>query len=125
MAKTTAAPKKKKTPYPEKFEENSIYPLRGNSLIPFVSEKTDEVHSSEYVFGLEHDNMAMIMKGDWKITNIMSPFLEENFELYNLSQDLAELHDLKASEPEKYNEMLEEWRKFSKEVGVQIPAPSW
>lgn len=111
--------------YPEKFEGNDIYPLKGNSLMPFVSGKTDQIHTSEYVFGLEHDNLAMIIKGDWKITNITRPFFEENFKLYNLSQDLAELHDLKESEPEKYNELLEEWRKFSNEVNVQIPPPSW
>ena len=111
--------------YPEKFERNEIYPLKGNSLMPFVSGKSDQIHPSEYVFGLEHNNLAMIRKGDWKITNIMSPFLEENFKLYNLSQDLAELNDLKESEPEKYKELLEEWRKFSNEVKIQIPPPSW
>ena len=111
--------------YPEKFEENEIYPLKGNSLIPFLSGETNQIHSSEYVFGLEHNNLAMIRKGDWKITNIKKPFLEENFKLYNISQDLAELYDLKESEPEKYKELLEEWRKFSNEVKVQIPPPSW
>lgn len=111
--------------YPEKFEGNEIYPLKGNSLIPFISGETNQIHSSEYVFGLEHNNLAMIRKGDWKITNIKRPFLEENFKLYNISQDLAELHDLKESEPEKYKELLEEWRKFSNEVKVQIPPPSW
>ena len=112
------------TKYPEKFEENDLYPLRGISLIPYVLGKTNEIHTSEYVFGLEHNNLAMIRKGDWKITNIMSPFLEENFKLYNISQDLAELHDLKESEPEKYNEMIEEWGKFSEEIKVQISIPS-
>jgi arylsulfatase len=111
--------------YPEKFEGQTTYPLKGNSLMPFVTGTTEHVHGSEYVFGLEHDNFAMIRKGDYKITNIMSPFLEENFKLYNLSQDLAELHDLKESEPEKYQEMLAEWRKFAKEVSVQIPPPAW
>jgi arylsulfatase A-like enzyme len=111
--------------YPEKFEGNEIYPLKGNSLMPFASGKSDQIHSSEYVFGLEHNNLAMIRKGDWKITNIMRPFLEENFKLYNISQDLAELNDLKESEPEKYKELLGEWRKFSNEVKVQIPPPSW
>ncbi|MCK5279555.1 MAG: sulfatase-like hydrolase/transferase, partial [Cyclobacteriaceae bacterium] len=112
------------TMYPEKFEGNELYPLKGNSLLPYVSGKTNEIHTSEYVFGLEHNNLAMIRKGDWKITNIMSPFLEENFKLYNISQDLAELHDLKESEPEKYNEMIEEWGKFSEEIKVQISIPS-
>ena len=112
------------TKYPAKFKDNDIYPLRGNSLIPFTSGKENQIHSSDYVFGLEHNELAMIRKGDWKITNIMRPFLEENFKLYNLSQDLAELHDLKESEPEKYKEMIEEWRKFSNEIKVQISIPS-
>ena len=112
------------TTYPEKFEENDIYPLRGNSLIPFMSGKTKQIHTSEYVFGLEHDGFAMIRKGNWKITNISSPFLLENFKLYNLSEDLAELHDLKESEQEKYKEMIEEWEKFSEEINVQIPIQS-
>ena len=110
--------------YPEKFEGNKIYPLKGNSMIPFVSERSDQIHSSEYVFGLEHASLSMIRKGDWKITNISRPFLEENFKLYNISQDLAELNDLKETEPEKYKELLGEWRKFSNEVKVQIPPPS-
>ena len=113
------------TKYPEKFNGHDIYPLKGKSLIPFVSGKSDQIHTSDYVFGLEHDNNAMIRKGDWKITNITRPFNEENFELYNLSQDLAELHDLKNSEPKKYNELIEEWRKFSNALRVQIPPPSW
>ena len=111
--------------YPKTFEGHEIYPLKGNSLIPFLSGNTDQIHTSDYVFGLEHDNLAMIRKGDWKITNITSPFQEEHFELYHLSQDLAELHDLKESEPEKYQELLEEWRKFADKVHVQIPPPAW
>jgi arylsulfatase len=110
--------------YPEKIDGDDVYPLKGNSLMPFVSGMSDQIHSSEYVFGLEYNNFAMIRKGDWKITNITRPFLEENFKLYNLSQDLAEINNLKESEPEKFKEMLGEWRKFSNEVKVQIPPPS-
>jgi arylsulfatase len=63
----------------------------------------------------------MIRKGDWKIVNIQQPFQIENFELYNISEDLAELYDQKDNEPEKYQEMIEEWTKFTGEIKVQIP----
>jgi arylsulfatase len=66
----------------------------------------------------------MIRKGQWKITNYKEPFEVENFALFNLSEDIAEQHDLKEQEPEKYHELLKEWEKFSKEVKVQIPAPT-
>jgi arylsulfatase len=112
------------TKYPKTFENNEVYPLKGCSLIPLALGKVDEVHSSEYVFGMEHNNWAMIRKGNWKITNIRRPFLPENFELYDLSKDLGELNDLKDLEPEKYEELLREWTKFSNEIKVQVPTPS-
>ncbi len=107
--------------YPKTFENHEVYPLKGKSLLPFALGKTTKIHASDYVFGMEHNGYAMIRKGDWKITNTIKPFHAENFELYDLSTDLAEMHDLKLSEPEKYAEMLTEWSKFSKEIKVQLP----
>jgi len=112
------------TKYPKTFENSEVYPLKGCSLIPLALGEVGEVHSSEYVFGMEHNNWAMIRKGNWKITNIRRPFLTENFELYDLSKDLGELNDLKYLEPEKYEELLREWTKFSNEIKVQVPTPS-
>ena len=40
-----------------------------------------------------------------------------------MSRDLAEINDLKESEPGKYDEMIKEWEKFSKEIKVKIPFP--
>jgi len=112
------------TYYPKTFEGNEVYPLKGNSIMPLAMGKVDEVHSSDYVFSMEHNNWAMLRKGNWKITNIRRPFLPENFELYDLSKDLAELNDLRELEPEKYDELLKEWTKFSNDIKVQIPPPS-
>jgi len=112
------------TKYPNVFKGNDVYPLRGNSLVPFISGKTNGIHSPDYVFGIEHYGNAMIRKGNWKITNYERPFVVENFGLYNLSKDIGEQNDLKETEPEKYEEMLMEWMKFANEVKIQIPTPS-
>ena len=112
------------TMYPETFENNNLYPLRGSSIMPFATGRATEVHPSDYVFGLEHGNWAMIRKGKWKITNIESPFSIENFDLFDLSKDLGEQNDLKELEPKKYKELLKEWTKFSDEIKVQVPTPA-
>jgi arylsulfatase len=70
---------------------------------------------------MEHYGHAMIRKGEWKITNIQTPLREENFSLYHVSGDQAEMHDLKDLEPEKYRELLNEWRKYSSEISLQSP----
>jgi arylsulfatase A-like enzyme len=113
-----------KAEYPKTFNNTNLYPLKGNSIMPLASGIVDEVHTDDYVFGLEHENYAMLRKGDWKITNISRPFDATNFELYNLANDLAEVNNIKLSEPEKYKELLAEWLKFSAEIKVQVPTPS-
>lgn len=110
--------------YPEVYREKEVYPLKGNSLMPFVSGKTEEIHPSDYVFALEHAGDAMLRKGNWKITNFLKPFAIENFALYDLSSDLGEQNDLKEKEPQKYKELIAEWAKFSDEIRLQIPTPS-
>ena len=66
----------------------------------------------------------MLRKGDWKITNLNKPLDKKNFKLYKLSNDLAEQHDLKEIESNKYHELLNEWDKFAREIKVQVPTPS-
>ena len=109
--------------YPETFNNNRLYPLRGNSIMPLATGNATAVHTDDYIFGLEHGNYAMLRKGDWKITNIIRPLDAANFELYNLSTDLAEINNLKDSEPDKYQELLLEWAQFSNEIKFQVPPP--
>jgi arylsulfatase len=113
-----------KVTYPAVYNGNQVYPLKGNSLLPFVSGKTAEIHDGEYIFALEHYGNAMLRKGNWKITNFIRPFEIENFALYDLSNDLGEQRDLRESEKEKYDELLKEWMKFSDEIKIQTPPPS-
>jgi arylsulfatase len=65
----------------------------------------------------------MLRKGNWKLLNTIRPFELKNFELYNLETDLSEQQDLKEAKPEKYQELLLEWDKFSKQVGIVSPTP--
>lgn len=109
--------------YPIAYQGNKVYPLKGNSLIPFVSGKSNEIHDSTYVFALEHYGNAMLRKGNWKITNFTRPFKIDNFGLYNLSNDIGEQINLKELEKEKYAELLNEWIKFSDEVKIQTSTP--
>lgn len=110
--------------YPSEWKGQPVKPLLGASLLSVLSGEKESIHDENYVFGLEHAGDAMIRKGDWKILNVKKPFALENFELYNLTDDLGEQKDLKEIHPEKYQEMLDEWEKFASRVGVILPLPS-
>ena len=111
------------TSYPGQWNGKEVKPLLGASLLPVLTGETNSIHSEDYVFGMELAGDAMLRKGNWKILNVDIPFQIENFALYDLSTDLAEQVDLKDQNPEKYQEMLAEWGKFTERVGVILPVP--
>lgn len=111
------------TKYPDRFLGRRTYPLKGNSLVPYLKGSTGRVHDENYVFALEHGNMAMLRKGDWKLTNIQRPLDASNFKLFNISVDLGEQNDLKEQEPEIYAELVAEWEAYAKQAKVQVPPP--
>jgi arylsulfatase len=109
--------------YPEQYQEKVVYPLLGRSLNPVLTGTEERIHPTDYVLGLEHRGHVMIRKGEWKLVNHILPFDTANFELYNLSKDLREQQNLKNQMPQKYNELKNEWIKFSLQVGVKNPTP--
>ncbi|HET9432643.1 MAG TPA: sulfatase-like hydrolase/transferase, partial [Chitinophagaceae bacterium] len=104
--------------YPVVYNNKKATPMLGESCLPFVRGKANAVHSDNYVFGLEHDGQCLLIKGNWKITNISRPFDETAFALYNLSKDLGETTDLSKSNPIKFTEMMNEWKDFKIRTGV-------
>jgi arylsulfatase A-like enzyme len=105
-------------PYPETYNNKKMAPLLGESLYSFLNGKTNKIHSDDYVFGLEHDGQCLVIKGNWKITNVSQPFDESAFELYNLAEDIGETTDLSKVNPEKFKEMMDEWDRFKKKTGT-------
>jgi len=55
--------------------------------------------------------------------NIEKPFNEDNFQLFDLTTDLAEQVNLRKIEPLVFQDLLSEWRKYREEVKAQFPTP--
>ncbi len=104
--------------YPDIYNSKKIAPMLGESGLSFIRGKSNTIHHDDYVYGLEHDGKSLLIKGNWKITNISEPFDETAFALYNLTEDLGESNDLSRTNPKKFNEMMKEWEIFKKKVGV-------
>jgi arylsulfatase A-like enzyme len=104
--------------YPKFHNQKELVPMLGESFLPYIKGERNDIHDGKYVFGLEHDGQCLLIKGDWKITNISNPFDEHAFALYNLADDMGETRDLSKSNPEKYKEMLAEWEVYKKKTGI-------
>jgi len=103
--------------YPTAFNGKPILPMEGKSLsAAFNGGKVG--HEALY---WEHSGQAAMLEGDWKIV-CTKMAKTGDWELYNLTKDRTELHDLAASQPARVKEMSAKWEAWAKRTGV-LPKP--
>jgi arylsulfatase len=102
--------------YPKKFNGKPILPMEGKSLVPAF--KNDPI-SRDALFW-EHEGNAAIRVGDLKLVR---QGRTGPWELYNLKSDRTEIHNLAADQPEKAQELANQWNTWAERAKV-IPYPS-
>jgi len=89
--------------YPTKVGEHDITPLQGTSLAPSFEGK--DIGRTEPIFW-EHEGNRAVRIDDWKL---VARGGNGPWELYNIAEDRAELHNKAADMPEKAKEMADIW----------------
>ena len=64
---------------------------------------------------------AAIREGNWKLIEF---YHYNNFELYDLSNDLGEQNDLSKSNPHKAKELRAKLNKWQKKMNAKMPTPN-
>ena len=98
--------------YPSVYNNETIIPLAGKSLVPLFKGEKREGHQSLF---WEHLGRRAMRKGDWKIVTNKD---NDDWELYNLDGDRNELVDLSNTYPKMLNQMKSEWEVWADSVGV-------
>jgi arylsulfatase A-like enzyme len=94
---------------PDTFPGREPTPLAGISLAPvFAGDKITERPPIHLLF----NNDRGLRDGDWKIVS----FQEQPWELYHISEDRTELHDLAAEQPERVQRMSKQWHDMTANV---------
>ena len=106
--------------YPQRKGNIELAPLIGSSLVPIMSGAEQSIHGEDYVWGMEHRHHTFVIKGDWKLVNNSTPHDPEAFELYNLREDIGEIHDLSRAEPAKFEELHSDWRSYVERYRVRL-----
>lgn len=86
----------------------------GISLLPFLNE---DVQSERPPIFFQHDKKSALRHGDWKITTIE---MGGAWELYDLSTDRGETHNLARENPVKLKEMVQLWESQREAIVQQI-----
>ena len=74
-----------------------------------------------YVTTFFHRRRACLRHGNWKISNLVLPFEQSTFGLFNLAEDLGETGNLATQEPQIDEELLARWREERVRLGIILP----
>ncbi len=101
---------------PKERNGEPVIPLEGISLMPTFSGKP----LPERIIGFEHQEARGLRKGDWKLAWGKRMPEAPQWELYNLTTDRAEQHNLAAEKPELVGKLSADWMAWAKRVGVDL-----
>ena len=105
-----------KANYPLEYGGQQITPLEGRSLMPaFQGHEIDR----EAIYW-EHEGNRAIRVGDWKL---VAKGRTGGWELYNIRNDRAEMHDLATAEPTRVRILSAQWQKYAERAHVLPMTP--
>ena len=78
------------------YRGRNVEPIRGRSLSPVLSGKSDLVHEDDTAVSWELFGMRAVRKGDFKLLWLSKPFGTDDWQLYDLATDPGEITDLSA-----------------------------
>ncbi|HEY2344133.1 MAG TPA: sulfatase-like hydrolase/transferase, partial [Chthoniobacteraceae bacterium] len=100
--------------YPAEIDGKAILPPEGRSLLPAF----DGQPLTRDFLAWEHERNRALRAGDWKIVSLAG----QPWELYDLSRDRTEMHNVAAENPDRVKEMAAQWDEWAKRTNV-LPRP--
>ncbi|MCC7568878.1 MAG: arylsulfatase [Candidatus Methanofastidiosa archaeon] len=98
--------------YPKMHNGHPIVPLEGKSLVPIIAGGSESRH--EMMFW-EHEGNRAVREGHWKL---VSKYPQGTWELYDLSRDRCELHDLAGEQPDRVTRLKAAYAAWAERCGV-------
>ena len=95
---------------PSERNGHALRPLEGASLAPVLRDPDAPSGHTEQLY--EMNGHRGYYRDGWEVVTLhqaMTPFTDDEWELYHLAEDPNELHDLRADEPERLRELAAAW----------------
>lgn len=105
-------------PAGNEYKGRSVQPMSGVTLAPVLRGSATQETLANRVLAGELFGGRYVRDGKWKLVSVMTPFAENNWELYNLEGDRSENHDLAAEHPEIVTRMVSLWNQYAEHNGV-------
>ncbi|WP_163930939.1 arylsulfatase [Paraferrimonas sp. SM1919] len=101
------------------YQDEAFY---GRSLVPVLTGEVTDVWQQDS-FAFEVSGNAALYQGKWKLVQVKKPLGNEQWSLYDIENDAAELNNLANSHPVILQNLLNEYKSYSNEMGILTLAP--
>jgi arylsulfatase A-like enzyme len=107
--------------HPAKKEGSQVAPMQGKSMWPLLSGRAKATRTDSDWLGWELFGNRAIRQGDWKLLYLLpAAGGTGDWQLFNLRDDPAEMHDLSTKHPEKHAALLKLWEEYVIQNGVIV-----
>jgi arylsulfatase A-like enzyme len=90
----------------------------GASLVPLLTGSSETIRSAETPVGFEVSGNAALFKGSYKLVRNLAPYGDGIWRLFDIGRDPGETRDLSKAKPDKFREMMAEYRAYARRNGV-------
>ncbi|MDC1513163.1 arylsulfatase [Porticoccaceae bacterium] len=101
-----------------KDQHKEAVAITGRSMMPLLEGSATEIYADDEAIGMEVSGNSVLIKGDYKLSRNSPPHGDNIWRLYNLAADPGESQDLRALQPEQFDLMMEDYKKYASEFGV-------
>ncbi|MDB9706776.1 arylsulfatase [Porticoccaceae bacterium] len=101
-----------------KDQHKEAVAITGRSMMPLLEGSATEIYADDEAIGMEVSGNSVLIKGDYKLSRNSPPHGDNIWRLYNLAADPGESQDLRALQPEQFDLMMEDYKKYESEFGV-------
>ena len=105
----------------DEFHHHKVHPIEGRTLRPVLTSTAQAVRGENDSLGWELFGRSAVRIGQWKAVQLAQVPHAPRWELYDLTQDPAEMHDLSAARPQQARELLDVWDRYVKDNHVILP----
>jgi arylsulfatase len=106
------------TAKPNAVDGREVVPMQGQSVLDLFEGKSETAYAGASRVGYELFSFKAFIDGSWKIVWMPKPLGTGEWELFDLSKDPAESHDLGAEQPAKLEEMVALWDQYKEDNDV-------
>lgn len=103
------------------FPDRQLHRPDGRSLMPVLTGASRTVHRDDEPFAQELFGKRAIRMGEWKAMLLPRPYGTEKWQLFHLSDDLAETTDLAAQEPAMLSDLVARWNGWAADHNIILP----